>query len=100
MTGGRNAFEYLLALLAVGQKNGFTGRPQTQAKIERSHETLQRWLAARPAARTTAELQPQLDEFREHYNEHRPHRLAAPTRHPESDPRHQRACPRSLPPAL
>ena len=35
---------------------------------------LQRWLAARPAARTITELQRQLDEFREHYNEQRPHR--------------------------
>ena len=33
-----------------------------------------RWLAARPAARTIAELQTQLDTFRDHYNEHRPHR--------------------------
>lgn len=73
-TGGRNAFEYLLGLLGVRQKNGSPGHPQTQGKIERFHQTLQRWLAARPAARTTAELQRQLDEFRESYNEYRPHR--------------------------
>jgi transposase InsO family protein len=73
-TGGRNAFEYVLPLLGVRQKNGSPGHPQTQRKTERYHQTLQRWLAARPAARTTGELQRQLDEFREHYNEHRPHR--------------------------
>jgi hypothetical protein len=73
-TGGRNAFEYVLPLLGVRQKNGSPGHPQTQGKTERFHQTLQRWLRARPAAHTLAELQRQLDEFRAHYNEHRPHR--------------------------
>jgi transposase InsO family protein len=73
-TGGRNAFEYVLPLLGVRQKNGSPGHPQTQGKTERFHQTLQRWLAARPPATSTAELQRQLDEFRAHYNEHRPHR--------------------------
>ena len=73
-TGGRNAFEYVVALLGVRQKNGAPGHPQTQGKTERFHQTLQRWLAARPAARTIAELQRQLEEFRAHYNERRPHR--------------------------
>lgn len=72
--GGRNAFEYLLPLLGVKQKNGSPGHPQTQGKIERFHQTLKRWLAAQPAAHTLRELQRQLDRFREHYNEHRPHR--------------------------
>jgi transposase InsO family protein len=72
--GGRNAFEYLLPILGVRQKNGSPGHPQTQGKIERFHQTLQRWLAARPAARTLPDLQRQLDLFREHYNEKRPHR--------------------------
>ena len=73
-TGGRNAFEYVLPLLGVRQKNGSPGHPQTQGKTERFHQTLQRWLAARPTARTVAELQRQLKEFRAHYNERRPHR--------------------------
>ena len=72
--GGRNAFEYLLPILGVRQKNGSPGHPQTQGKIERFHQTLKRWLAARPAAHSPTELQAQLDQFREHYNEHRPHR--------------------------
>ena len=63
-----------MPLLGIRQKNGFLGHPQTQGKIERFHQTQQRWLAARPTPRTTIELQHQLDEFREHYNEHRPHR--------------------------
>jgi transposase InsO family protein len=73
-TGGRNAFEYVLPLLGIRQKNGSPGHPQTQGKTERFHQTLQRWLAVRPTARTLAELQQQLDQFREHYNECRPHR--------------------------
>ena len=72
--GGRNAFEYLLPILGVRQKNGAPGHPQTQGKIERFHQTLQRWLKARPPTRTLPELQRRLDEFREHYNERRPHR--------------------------
>jgi transposase InsO family protein len=73
-TGGRNAFEYVLPLLGVRQKNGSPGHPQTQGKTERFHQTLQRWLTARPPACSAAQLQRQLDQFREHYNEQRPHR--------------------------
>jgi len=72
--GGRNAFEYLLPILGVRQKNGSPGHPQTQGKTERFHQTLQRRLNARPPAPTLPELQRQLDEFRGHYNERRPHR--------------------------
>ena len=63
-TGGRNAFEYLLPILGVRQKNGSPGHPQTQGKIERFHQTQQRWLRARPPAATIADLQLQLDELR------------------------------------
>jgi transposase InsO family protein len=72
--GGRNAFEYLLPLLGVKQKNGSPGHPQTQGKIERFHQTQKKYLAALPPAATVAELQAQLDQLREHYNERRPHR--------------------------
>ena len=92
-TGGRNAFEYLLPLLGIRQKNGSPGHPQTQGKTERFHQTLQRWLAARPPARTITQLQRQLDEFREHYNEHRPHRALQ-----RNTPGHAyRATPKALP---
>ncbi len=70
----RNAFEYLLPLLGVRQKNGSPGHPQTQGKIERFPQTLKRWLSAQPTANTLVDLQHQLDTFRQHYNEHRPHR--------------------------
>jgi transposase InsO family protein len=73
-TGGRNAFEYLLAYLGIKQKNGAPGHPQTQGKIERFQQTLKRWLGQQPAARTLPELQAQLDAFRLAYDEERPHR--------------------------
>jgi transposase InsO family protein len=73
-TGGRNGFEYLLAYLGIRQKNGTPGHPQTQGKIERFQQTLKRWLERQPAARSLGELQAQLDRFRVHYNEQRPHR--------------------------
>jgi transposase InsO family protein len=92
-TGGRNAFEYLLPILGIRQKNGSPGHPQTQGKTERFHQTLQRWLRARPPARTPTELQHQLDEFREHYNEQRPHRALG--RHTPASA--YRAIPKALP---
>jgi transposase InsO family protein len=93
--GGRNAFEYLLPVLGVRQKNGSPGHPQTQGKIERFHQTLKRWLAARPPARTLPELQNQLDTFREHYNEQRPHRALARNTPGQA----YRAAPKALPAA-
>jgi len=72
--GGKNAFEYLLAILGVTQKNGHPGHPQTQGKIERFHQTLKRWLAQQPPATTMTELQTQLNRFQHIYNHQRPHR--------------------------
>ena len=76
-TGGKNAYEHLLAALGVHQKNGHPGHPQTQGKIERFHQTLKKWLDKQPAADTTADLQRQLDRFQDLYNHHRPHRALA-----------------------
>ncbi len=75
----RNEFEYVLAALNIVQKNGAPNHPQTQGKIERFHQTLKRWLSARPRAATISELQAQLDVFRDHYNQQRPHRARGTT---------------------
>ena len=72
--GGRNALENELRALGVTQKNGRPGHPQTQGKAERFQQTLQKWLAARPAAATLTGLQQQLDAFTAYYNTRRPHR--------------------------
>lgn len=73
-TGGKNAFEYLLAILRITQKNGHPGHPQTQGKIERFHQTLKKWLARQERADTITELQAQLSRFQQIYNHQRPHR--------------------------
>ena len=71
--GSANAFETLLALEGITQKNGRPYRPTTQGKIERFWQTLKKYLAAHPTA-TIEELQHVLGEFRSYYNEKRPHR--------------------------
>lgn len=70
---GLNAFETLLKLEGIVQKNGRPYKPTTQGKIERFWQTLKKYLAQHPAD-TTGHLQHILDEFRWFYNEHRPHR--------------------------
>jgi transposase InsO family protein len=49
------------------------GHPQTCGKNERAHQTCQLWLAHQPTATTLAELQLQLDHYRQLYNTIRPH---------------------------
>lgn len=71
---GRNGFEKLLEAHWIQQKNGHPGHPQTQGKIERFHQTLKRWLRARPRPPSIADLQALLDEFAHWYNRQRPHR--------------------------
>ena len=72
--GARGGFEKLLAAHGITQKNGRPGHPQTQGKIERFHQTLKRWLSARPLPATIAELQTLLTGFQTWYNTQRPHR--------------------------
>lgn len=72
--GGRNGFEVLLAKHMIQQKNGRPGHPQTQGKVERFHQTLKKWFRKQPQAATIPQLQAQLDQFREYYNNTRPHR--------------------------
>ena len=75
---GRNQFEYLLRTLGVTQKNGSPGRPTTQGKIERMHQTQKRWLGQQPKAENIHGLQLQLDEFMHVYNNVRPHSAHSP----------------------
>jgi transposase InsO family protein len=70
----RNSFETELVRLGVRQKNSRPNHPTTCGKVERLHDTLKRWLRAQPPAATIAELQHQLDDFVDEYNQRRPHR--------------------------
>jgi transposase InsO family protein len=71
---GRNGFEHELARLGVIQKNSRPNHPTTCGKVERFQQTLKKWLRARPAPATLAELQQSVDQFIDYYNHHRPHR--------------------------
>jgi putative transposase len=64
--------DYLIDL-GVKPMTGKPDRPTTQGKNERFHQTLQKWLNARPPARTIAALQSLVDEFDQYYNHERPH---------------------------
>jgi transposase InsO family protein len=72
--GNKNAFETLLSLEGITQKNGRPYKPTTQGKIERLWQTLKLFLTAQPEAHGIEELQHQLDAFRHYYNHIRPHR--------------------------
>ncbi len=72
--GGRTGFEAELAALGIEQRNSRPNPPTTCGKVERFQQTAKRWLAKQPPASDLAELQTQLDTFRDHYNQHRPHR--------------------------
>ena len=70
-------FERQLRSMGITHIPSSPAHPQTCGKLERSHQTTKRWLRTRPAAENHAELQAQLDDWRAHYNEHRPHTAAA-----------------------
>jgi transposase InsO family protein len=63
-----------LAAIGVATTNSRPFHPQTCGKVERFHQTLKQWLAARPRPETVAELQTLLNGFVDIYNNQRPHR--------------------------
>src|SRR5699024_5217267 len=68
--------EIYLASKGTMPISGFPGRPTTQGKTERSHQTLTRFLDANPPA-TLAQARQRIAVFREHYNTGRPHQPCA-----------------------
>jgi len=72
--GGMTSFERFLLANRVRLRHSTPYHPQTCGKVERFHQTLKKWLTNQPPARTTAQLQTQLDTFRNYYNDVRPHR--------------------------
>jgi len=71
---GKVLLELELERLGILFKHSTPYHPQTCGKVERFHQTLKRFLGKQPLARTLAELQFQLDAFRDYYNSRRPHR--------------------------
>jgi transposase InsO family protein len=71
---GRCAIELETARLGIRSVHSSPYHPQTCGKVERLHQTLKRFLSRQDRAATIAELQAQLDRFRDYYNTCRPHR--------------------------
>ena len=69
-----NLFTGNLKDIQVNTTNSRPFHPQTCGKVERFHQTLKKWLAARSKPDTIDELQQLLDTFVEIYNTQRPHR--------------------------
>lgn len=70
----RSSWKLELERLGIVFKHSTPYHPQTCGKVERFHQTLKRFLAKQTPARSLAELQFQLDTFREYSNKRRPHR--------------------------
>ena len=73
-TAYKHTLATAVAALGVSHRHGRPYHPQTQGKVERFHQTLQKWLTAQPQAATLDQLQTQLDIFCDIYNNQRPHR--------------------------
>src|SRR6266849_5686812 len=71
---GKVLLELELERLGIVFKHSTPYHPQTCGKVERFHQTVKRFLRKQPPARSLAELQFQLDTFRDYYNSRRPHR--------------------------
>ena len=65
--------ERRLRQLGVAVVAASARHPQTCGKAEREHQTIQRWLRARPPATSSAELQQLIDLYDVIYNDQRPH---------------------------
>ena len=73
--------ERRLAHLGITTIVSSINHPQTCGKNERVHQTLGRWLTARPAPRTLDELQALLETYRQGYNHRRHQALDGDTPH-------------------
>lgn len=71
---GLCVMESELLALGIRYTHSRAYHPQTCGKVERFHQTLKRYLAARDPAGTIPALQAQLDWFSDYYNAIRPHR--------------------------
>jgi putative transposase len=79
---GAAASQFSRAVTALGARliHYSPYHPQTCGKVERHHQTLKKWLALRPAAATTGDLQVLLDDYRNWYSTRHHTALGAPPR--------------------
>jgi transposase InsO family protein len=78
---GAGASQFSRAAAALGSRliHSSPYHPQTCGKVERHHQTLKKWLAARPAPATLDQLQELLDDYRHWYNNRRHHTAVTTT---------------------
>lgn len=76
-TGKVTELQVFLGDLGVKMITGRPRHPQSQGKVERAHQTILRFIAARNPA-TIDELKPVLEEYRDWYNHHRSHQALSP----------------------
>ena len=76
---GKVLIELELERLGIAGKHARPYHPQTCGKVERFHQTVKRYLAKQPRARSIAQLQAQLETLRTYYNQRRPHRALGGT---------------------
>ncbi|WP_433675374.1 DDE-type integrase/transposase/recombinase [Microbacterium gorillae] len=76
-SGKVTSLQIFLGDLGVKMITGKPSHPKSQGKVERAHQTLLNFIAARNPA-TIDELQRALDEYRDWYNHHRSHQALPP----------------------
>lgn len=94
---GQGAFARAVAAAGSRLIHSSPYHPQTCGKVERHHQTLKRWLAARPAPATLAGLQSLLDDYRDYYNTRRHHTAITTTPRQAWDTAPAHGGPRHLP---
>jgi transposase InsO family protein len=67
------AMQKRLADLGIAQVAASADHPGTCGKVEREHQTMQRWLTAHPPATSMRQLQRLIDAYDDIYNTQRPH---------------------------
>ncbi|NYD77942.1 transposase InsO family protein [Arthrobacter cupressi] len=75
--GSTTALQAFLNDLGVKMITGRPGHPRSQGKVERAHQTLQRFVNARQPG-TVQDLERILQEYRDWYNCHRSHQALPP----------------------
>jgi putative transposase len=76
---GQGAFARAVTALGARLIHSSPYHPQTCGKFERHHQTLKKWLAARPAPATLPGLQALLDDYQDWYNTRRHHTAVGTT---------------------